>query len=504
MKNSFIFKIFLVFVAAVLLIFSVFTAILAYRQYHALRENLLKTGESVAELLAYSVRTGVFAENKGILKNVIHGAMLQKDVLSVIIADAQGKVLMASRRVQNNRYVVETEATGIPPIPYPLPGHRGIEIREVHATVEFTKPVLIEAMDQYEISLYFDNDNPERSYVIAGFIKIILDKTVVYSEIYSILIRNAIILLFIILAGTGAVFVFLRRITMPLSRLTGSVVHLGEGEPFVYDVPPADDEIGKLAKALMSMYENLCSREREKSTLQEENVRTLERMVSEERRHNIEKETMLKDLHDGLGGIITGIKLLSEIALELLSRIQLPSRAPCGGQEKNDPALFAHLAKVLTTLLERAEEGRSEIKGFMQSLDGRDWGSLIAEMRLYGQQVLEPHHISFTLTHDISVPDRTLSSSLFLTLFKIFREALTNVTKHAQAVNVFVSFSVSPEKLILALRDDGIGLKEPTGRGRGIPNMKSRGESVGGTVSVYTDKGTVVRLEIRAPFDPYL
>ena len=49
------------------------------------------------------------------------------------------------------------------------------------------------------------------------------------------------------------------------------------------------------------------------------------------------------------------------------------------------------------------------------------------------------------------------------------------------------------------LADDGEGLSEGRGRGRGLSNMKSRGQELGGALTVATGSGTVVRLELPLP-----
>ena len=46
----------------------------------------------------------------------------------------------------------------------------------------------------------------------------------------------------------------------------------------------------------------------------EESVRQYQERIEEEKRHRLEKEKILMDLHDGIGGITTNISILSELA----------------------------------------------------------------------------------------------------------------------------------------------------------------------------------------------
>jgi signal transduction histidine kinase len=81
-----------------------------------------------------------------------------------------------------------------------------------------------------------------------------------------------------------------------------------------------------------------------------------------------------------------------------------------------------------------------------------------------------------------------------LNLFRIYREALTNIVKHSQATGVVVSLQVGQGRLTLTVKDNGSGKDRPVTlvRGRGLANMKTRATEIGGTVTVSGDEGTCV------------
>lgn len=58
---------------------------------------------------------------------------------------------------------------------------------------------------------------------------------------------------------------------------------------------------------------------------------------------------------------------------------------------------------------------------------------------------------------------------------------------------------VLPDKLLLTVQDDGIGLTEGDKVGRGLRNIKARAEEMGGKVTVTSDKGTRVGLILPLP-----
>jgi signal transduction histidine kinase len=87
---------------------------------------------------------------------------------------------------------------------------------------------------------------------------------------------------------------------------------------------------------------------------------------------------------------------------------------------------------------------------------------------------------------------------LYLNLFRIYREALTNVLKHSKAKKVVVDLRICKGRLILSVRDNGRGWSDAAeiGKGRGLTNMKVRASEIGGTVEITADKGTCVRVDI--------
>jgi signal transduction histidine kinase len=72
----------------------------------------------------------------------------------------------------------------------------------------------------------------------------------------------------------------------------------------------------------------------------------------------------------------------------------------------------------------------------------------------------------------------------------VLREALTNVSKHAQATHVRISVTVGNE-LRLEVTDNGVGgpLQPEGGAGRGLGNLRTRAERLGGTFEVQRPDG---------------
>jgi signal transduction histidine kinase len=74
-------------------------------------------------------------------------------------------------------------------------------------------------------------------------------------------------------------------------------------------------------------------------------------------------------------------------------------------------------------------------------------------------------------------------------LLAVLREALSNVVRHAEATWVEVEVTAVGDSLVLTIRDDGIGIVQPRPTGRGLVNMQSRAEALGGSFGVTTGPG---------------
>jgi PAS domain S-box-containing protein len=221
----------------------------------------------------------------------------------------------------------------------------------------------------------------------------------------------------------------------------------------------------------------------ERTRLNEENVRQYRERIEEEKRHQQEKEKILMDIHDGIGGITTNISLLSEVARK--------------AQSPED------VDRALATIANLSREGLGEIRSLMHSLDSKDlsWHTCVAELRNQGMSIVKAHKISFDMTSQIDDTSGDPGSILYLNLFRIYREALTNIIKHSQATRVVVGFRVGSGNLTLTVQDNGRGRDHSAtlNRGRGLTNMKNRALEIGGTVTVSTDEGTCVCVTVPFP-----
>jgi PAS domain S-box-containing protein len=87
-------------------------------------------------------------------------------------------------------------------------------------------------------------------------------------------------------------------------------------------------------------------------------------------------------------------------------------------------------------------------------------------------------------------------------IYRIVQESLTNVTRHANATNVFISTEYTEKGFLLTVRDDGIGLM-PSSRRKaksfGLLGMKERVHVFGGAISFAGAPGYGTTIEVELP-----
>jgi len=99
-------------------------------------------------------------------------------------------------------------------------------------------------------------------------------------------------------------------------------------------------------------------------------------------------------------------------------------------------------------------------------------------------------------------PGKRLPVPTETALYRIVQEALTNVTKHAQATRVSITFARSGRLLRCAIRDDGVGFDVPTvltrrgSRGLGLTGIQERLHAVEGTLDIIATPGGGTQLII--------
>lgn len=214
------------------------------------------------------------------------------------------------------------------------------------------------------------------------------------------------------------------------------------------------------------------------------------RDMEKKRQHLKEKDMLVKDLHDGIGGIVSNISMLAQYGL---GRMELET-----------------CRSTLKKITELAAEGVDEVRSFMNSTESGEsaWSDLLAEIKDHADRMLSPHQIQLDASGEIDLGLPPIGSFRYLNILRISKEMVTNIIKHAQASRVSLIFRARGELFQLCVTDNGVGFDSSVVKRRGLANMLSRANDVGGNISMTSSAaGTTLNLvlplkEQNAPGEP--
>ena len=216
--------------------------------------------------------------------------------------------------------------------------------------------------------------------------------------------------------------------------------------------------------------------------LEQQRVRAEALRLNEEKRYQQQREHMIRDIHDGVGGIVANISMLAMLGQ------QVPSET-----EKNQK---------MADIQQSALEGSLEIRSLMSNLEEREiiWGELIVQVRRYAEMMLGQRDIELVSQLNGEPPDDLLCIPCAMSLFRIVKEAIHNILKHAQCRKVTLEMTFDGNQFTLAIHDDGKGFdKESVRHGRGLANMQKRADELGGELTVQSQDGVLIILKAQLP-----
>jgi signal transduction histidine kinase len=94
----------------------------------------------------------------------------------------------------------------------------------------------------------------------------------------------------------------------------------------------------------------------------------------------------------------------------------------------------------------------------------------------------------------------SLTASAETALLRISQEAMHNITKHARAKNVNITFSFMEDMLAMDIVDDGLGFDpSKNSNGFGMKTMRDRIEELGGELTIESERGRGTAIAVSLP-----
>jgi signal transduction histidine kinase len=243
--------------------------------------------------------------------------------------------------------------------------------------------------------------------------------------------------------------------TIESAKLTG---------PYSYVIKPFDEK-DLVTRIEIALYKN---------KLEAESKRT--RLATLLEGQEMERQRLSRELHDGLGAILTALK------------INIDNSGYC------DNEIF--ISKTIQLIDEAVEEVRRMSDNLMPpKLLDFDLATCIASLC---RQVQNDHTEVIFQTGEFPA---MVSEQQKLMLYRIAQECLSNASKHGECKKIFVQLYCQAPNIILTVEDDGRGFDEVAIRdGRGLKNIKYRTEVLKGTCLIESREGEGTLVSVSVPY----
>lgn len=199
---------------------------------------------------------------------------------------------------------------------------------------------------------------------------------------------------------------------------------------------------------------------------------------------NIEKHRISLELHDGVMGKLSAVRLNLYAALHKENLIE---------------------NEVFSKQIDEIQEVEKEIRTIAHDLNSNlfsDNANFIGIVKELITKIENHSQIYFTLQVSEAVNWDLINNSIKINLYRILQEALQNIEKYANAKNVFLTMSlIESNKINIVISDDGIGFdtnKKSTGIG--IKNMKARIIELNGKFNIQSELNQGTEINLTIPF----
>lgn len=200
-----------------------------------------------------------------------------------------------------------------------------------------------------------------------------------------------------------------------------------------------------------------------------------------------------RDMHDDIGSSLTQIAILSEVAKKSMS--------DPGETQKH----VGHISTTARAIIDNLSELVWASNPGNDTLD-----NLASYLREHIVRYFEPANIRCQVDIPEKLPARPVQAEVRRGLFLVFKEALHNIVKHAQATRVDFGLSLEDGQLLLVIADNGNGrgpafqgtdgAHAPSGsHGLGLPGMHRRIADLGGQFQFLSQPGSGTTIRIRVP-----
>ncbi len=196
---------------------------------------------------------------------------------------------------------------------------------------------------------------------------------------------------------------------------------------------------------------------------------------------NIEKLRISQELHDGVMGKLSSIRLNLYV---LNKKTDEETIKKCLEYIKEIQSIEKEIRKIAHDLNSNLFSSEVDFIGIVENIF---------------TAIKNHSNIDFDLKTGDNIDWSTVSTAIKINIYRIIQEALQNIDKYAAANKVAISMDKQDSNLIISIEDDGVGFNtKNSNNGIGLQNMQKRAEECNGTFHIISTpkKGTKISLAI--------
>lgn len=192
-----------------------------------------------------------------------------------------------------------------------------------------------------------------------------------------------------------------------------------------------------------------------------------------------ERQHFAKELHDGLGPLLSSVKMA-------ISSTRYP--AP------QNQEILTNAEKLIDESILTLKEVSNNLSPHVLNNFG-----LLKAIKSFINKLNAIDHIQIKLNSNID--NKRFAYNVEVVLYRVCCELLSNTMKYATANNIYIDLIANNSTITLEYIDDGIGFdmksNEKIGKGMGFANIQSRIKSLNGSYSIYSAPNEGVHVKIK-------
>ncbi|MCL6218906.1 tetratricopeptide repeat-containing sensor histidine kinase [Zunongwangia pacifica] len=190
-----------------------------------------------------------------------------------------------------------------------------------------------------------------------------------------------------------------------------------------------------------------------------------------------ERERLAREIHDGIGGDLAGIKIAFENYVE--DQPQKPQ---------------------VKRILEGINNACTDVRALSHQLHPLPFSKIgfCSFLKDFIQQVSKNSTLSIQGFFYPEEAIDNLPNDLLIATYRVVQELINNICKHSEATQAEVQLTRHQQHLNILVNDNGIGFRKSKKPGIGLRNIKERLQQINGTIEIDSsaDSGTSITINI--------